>query len=266
MSPVQECDVSDSSATVPIVVQDINTAQDVSPVKNEITGEDLEDSDESLQIAHTGVQSMCSSYPGHALSHMLHDEIDSNMQSASEDQLTSSCFAELRLDKIDQSCDSDDDELTNLEWLQNRDLLKTIETGDRSLCTSPVDDDISKENDETGAMQSFGSSRSSNGKPPYSFSCLIFMAIEESPLKRLPVKEIYNWIQTNFPFFRAAPTGWKNSVRHNLSLNKCFMKVEKDRGQVFSWIYLRLLILFCCVSYCIRCFHVNGCLLLWGKF
>lgn len=66
-----------------------------------------------------------------------------------------------------------------------------------------------------------------NSKPPYSFSCLIFMAIEDSPLKALPVKEVYAWILEHFPYFRNAPTGWKNSVRHNLSLNKCFRKVEK---------------------------------------
>lgn len=66
-----------------------------------------------------------------------------------------------------------------------------------------------------------------NNKPPYSFSCLIFMAIEDSIQKALPVKEIYAWILDHFPYFKNAPTGWKNSVRHNLSLNKCFQKVEK---------------------------------------
>lgn len=66
-----------------------------------------------------------------------------------------------------------------------------------------------------------------NNKPPYSFSCLIFMAIEDSVQKALPVKEIYAWILDHFPYFKNAPTGWKNSVRHNLSLNKCFQKVEK---------------------------------------
>lgn len=66
-----------------------------------------------------------------------------------------------------------------------------------------------------------------SNKPPLSFSSLIFMAIENAPEKALPVKEIYAWIVKHFPYFKTAPTGWKNSVRHNLSLNKCFQKVEK---------------------------------------
>ncbi|XP_029660667.1 uncharacterized protein LOC115234075 isoform X1 [Formica exsecta] len=73
-----------------------------------------------------------------------------------------------------------------------------------------------------------------NSKPPYSFSCLIFMAIEDSPVKALPVKEVYAWILDHFPYFRNAPTGWKNSVRHNLSLNKCFRKVEKAPPSIFQ--------------------------------
>lgn len=73
-----------------------------------------------------------------------------------------------------------------------------------------------------------------NSKPPYSFSCLIFMAIEDSPSKALPVKEIYSWITQHFPYFKTAPNGWKNSVRHNLSLNKSFQKVEKAAVRFFE--------------------------------
>uniref|UniRef100_A0A8D2F5B2 Fork-head domain-containing protein n=1 Tax=Theropithecus gelada TaxID=9565 RepID=A0A8D2F5B2_THEGE len=73
--------------------------------------------------------------------------------------------------------------------------------------------------------------RTPTATPPYSFSCLIFMVIEDSSTKRLPVKNIYNWISEHFPYFANAPTGWKYSVRHNLSLNKYFKKVDKERSQ-----------------------------------
>ena len=74
-------------------------------------------------------------------------------------------------------------------------------------------------------------------KPPLSFACMIFMAIESAPTKTLPVKEIYDWIMWKFPFYRAAPTGWKNSVRHNLSLNKCFKKVDRSSTKVSNTSY-----------------------------
>ena len=35
------------------------------------------------------------------------------------------------------------------------------------------------------------------------------------------------YFSEHFPYFKTAPNGWKNSVRHNLSLNKCFEKIEK---------------------------------------
>ncbi|KAG5831351.1 hypothetical protein ANANG_G00302840 [Anguilla anguilla] len=76
-----------------------------------------------------------------------------------------------------------------------------------------------------------GEKDSLKAKPPFSFSLLIYMAIEQSPSKSLPVKDIYGWILEHFPYFSSAPTGWKNSVRHNLSLNKCFRKVERSLGK-----------------------------------
>jgi hypothetical protein len=64
-------------------------------------------------------------------------------------------------------------------------------------------------------------------KPPLTLSCLIFMAIQESKYKCLPVREIYEWIENNFLYYKNAKTGWKSSIRHNLSFSKCFKKMDR---------------------------------------
>uniref|UniRef100_A0A8C4NMP2 Fork-head domain-containing protein n=1 Tax=Eptatretus burgeri TaxID=7764 RepID=A0A8C4NMP2_EPTBU len=68
-------------------------------------------------------------------------------------------------------------------------------------------------------------------KPPYSYIALIVMAIQSSPTKRVTLSEIYQFLQSRFAFFRGAYQGWKNSVRHNLSLNECFIKLPKGLGR-----------------------------------
>ncbi|KAG8935391.1 hypothetical protein FRC03_004589 [Tulasnella sp. 419] len=75
-------------------------------------------------------------------------------------------------------------------------------------------------------------------KPMYPFSTLIRCAIKGSPTGKLLLEDIYYALEKRFDYFRTAPPGWKNTIRHTLSLHPSFEKVPRpltDRGKGCYW-------------------------------
>lgn len=75
-------------------------------------------------------------------------------------------------------------------------------------------------------------------KPSESYAFLIYKALDSSATGKLTLSEIYTWIEKNYIYYKTADPVWKNSIRHNLSLNQTFVKIPRplnSKGKGGYW-------------------------------
>ncbi|GAA94907.1 uncharacterized protein L969DRAFT_105086 [Mixia osmundae IAM 14324] len=76
-----------------------------------------------------------------------------------------------------------------------------------------------------------------SAKPKYPYVITLRAALLGSPNGQLTLQEIYAEIANRFPYYKHAGKGWKNSVRHNLSINRCFKRIKSadpSKGSLWS--------------------------------
>lgn len=132
---------------------------------------------------------------------------------------------------------SNKEDLSITKPTQSSPIKKTLKKSKSKESTKP--------SSASSSFSSSSSSSSSSGvafdpsseeKPPYSYATLIGISILSHPERKLTLSHIYQWISDTFKYYKKGDVGWQNSIRHNLSLNKAFIKGEKSKdGKGHFW-------------------------------
>lgn len=118
----------------------------------------------------------------------------------------------------------------------NQPQIKSFQMFDKAqLSQSPTTSATSLQNN---LDQDLSKEEAKDIKPPYSYATMITQAILSNDDGVMSLSEIYNWISSHYAYYKYSKTGWQNSIRHNLSLNKAFEKVPRrpnEPGKGMKW-------------------------------
>ncbi|XP_050188866.1 forkhead box protein M1 isoform X2 [Myiozetetes cayanensis] len=138
-----------------------------------------------------------------------------------------------------------DNSLTNIQWLgkMRSDGLNpsSVKQDTEKENQVPLQERIKTEEETAAAAIPTAAASSSwqdsvSERPPYSYMAMIQFAINSTEKKRMTLKDIYTWIEDHFPYFKhVAKPGWKNSIRHNLSLHDMFVRETSANGKISFW-------------------------------
>ena len=101
----------------------------------------------------------------------------------------------------------------------NKEMTEPVADPVHVPISDPIHDKISDPSNDPGA------------KPAFSYAQLIVQAISTAVEEQLTLSDIYAHIIDKYAYYRRAGKGWQNSIRHNLSLNRYFVKVPRAHQQ-----------------------------------
>ncbi|XP_047660207.1 forkhead box protein M1-like isoform X2 [Tachysurus fulvidraco] len=130
-----------------------------------------------------------------------------------------------------------DDSLTNIQWLGKMNTqVSGPEAGKKDSDKENFDGCVQLQEPQHREEEPSAVKGPLSERPPYSYMAMIQFAINSKKNKMMTLKEIYNWIEDHFPYFRnVAKPGWKNSIRHNLSLHDMFIRESTPDGKISYW-------------------------------